>query len=205
MESQTTDKKKFWKKVACWSAVVSGLIILPMSFGPITGLGPWAAAGSELYLFLIPFILVIDIFVCLARGALTENTTQQEQATEELKIVCMLIVIFVLSVPASYQLRSFGFYLTSLRAEPVVEAVKRYEKDKGFPPKSVDILVPEYINKIPYGVPPLKMHIYPDGRWQLGATVSIGIMNWDAFIYESDQNYEDDSYERLGDWVYLHE
>lgn len=179
------------------------LIIAPMSFGPITGLGPWSATGSELALIFVPLIIAIAI---TAGTILLFFSRHRQKGSKILITALVLAIFFVPAIIASYELRSFGFYITAKRAEPLVASVKKYQMEKGDIPSSFDVLIPTYIPKVPYGMPPLEIHRGSNGKdWSLRASVGIGLLNWDEFIYRSDQDYSDSSYERLGDWAYFHE
>ncbi|HBR68307.1 MAG TPA: hypothetical protein DEA55_02910 [Rhodospirillaceae bacterium] len=179
------------------------LLIAPMSFGPITGLGPWVGfsdTGLISSLFIVAITLVSGPFLLLSKKF-------RQRGVLFLVVALSMIVLIMPAISASQELRSFGFYMTAKRAEPLVAAMKKFQEDTGHTPASFDELVPAYIAKIPYGLPPLKIGNEPNGNdWSLSADVSIGVLNWDIFVYNSDQNYPENSgYERLGDWAYYHE
>jgi hypothetical protein len=127
-----------------------------------------------------------------------------------------LIVLFLPTVWLATSLRSFGFRLAAIRARPLVEAVKRYEREIGTPPPTLETLVPKYLAAVPDGLPPLEIYAaqdaparYDGNRWVLTALVPTGIINWDQFLYFPNQNYPAAGYggwlERIEEWAYVHE
>ena len=48
-----------------------------------------------------------------------------------------------------------------------------------------------------------------DDRWSLVIDTSLGVLNWDLFVYFSDQDYPEwmagGSVERIKNWAYVHE
>lgn len=93
---------------------------------------------------------------------------------------------------------------------PIVDAVEEYVRDTGNVPRDIQSLMPIYLEKIPKRVPPLKIQEGSDNSWRIIADVSIGILNWDEFMYLSDTHYlkkeTSRSFESLGNgWYYYHE
>jgi len=120
---------------------------------------------------------------------------------------CMVILIFF-----TWDIRRSALIEVATKSESLISAIKSYEKEVGKAPSSLDELIPTYITKIPSTV----MMRYPkyeysvsDDRWSLIIDMSLGVLNWDLFVYFSDQNYPEwtagGSVERIRDWAYVHE
>lgn len=181
-------------------------LLLTMSFGPITGLGPWKASIEA------GFILPIIFMIVGAVGGVLSLLFKKHRSkgVETLLSVLFLAVLFIPMAMTSSELRSFGFFLTAKRAEPLVSAVKKYRENTGELPETFDDLIPAYIPKMPYGLPHLEIAKNFDGSWAMTAGVGTGFLNWDAFIYKYDQSYNEKSCaggccELMGGWAYLHE
>jgi hypothetical protein len=106
------------------------------------------------------------------------------------------------------------------RSQPLVRAIKSFEKDHGRPPATLKDLVPKYLAS----VPPTGMSAYPTydyftgadamdrfagNPWVLSVSTISGLINFDAMLYFPKQNYDEWRYsfqlERVGDWAYHHE
>lgn len=198
--------KKRVLNVAGLSLLLYLPLLLTMSFGPITGLGPWTASIEVG--FIIPVIFMI---VGAAGGVLSLFFKKhRSKGVETLLTVLCLAVLFVPVTISASELRSFGFFLTAKRAEPLVAAIKKYHENTGNFPETFDDLIPAYILKVPYGLPHLRIVKDFDGSWAMTAGVGTGFLNWDAFIYKYDQSYGEKSCgggwcEPMGGWAYLHE
>ncbi|MCC7304956.1 MAG: hypothetical protein IT558_01715 [Alphaproteobacteria bacterium] len=171
----------------------------------LTGLGGWTVGGPEV---LLAFVVISVFFLTINSLINLFFTKNRKKAINSGIIIVLLVLLFIPSIIIADRLRIAGFYFASLRAAPLIIAIRQFEHDHGLPPKDIQSLVPEYITAIPYGLPPLKMHIPPNGMpWTLSASVSTGFLNWDAFIYKSDLDYSEygQEAERLADWIYYHE
>lgn len=175
---------------------VNHLLIMALGFLFLAGIGAILAGP-----FMILFRSARSLGVGIVLGAL---------------IVCVPFV-GVARFNAAY--RSDAFRKLAERSAPLVAAIHRYYEDTGQPPPSLDHLVPVYIESIPetgmsaypeYEYAPKAFHI--DARenpWELWVNTSLGMLNWDRFVYFPSQNYplegESGFYERIGDWAYYHE
>lgn len=119
---------------------------------------------------------------------------------------------------AADSIRNASFHDLAERSMPLVEAVKAFEKAKGHPPKTLDELVPTYLDSVPStglaADPHYEIHMgeessmWKGNPWVLCVPVSRGTLNWDLFLYFPNQNYPPDersAFERMGDWGYYHE
>ena len=120
---------------------------------------------------------------------------------------CMVILIFF-----TWDIRRFALVEVTEKSETLISAIKSYNKEVGKAPSSLDELIPTYITKIPL----TGMMRYPeyqynvsDDRWSLVIDTSLGVLNWDLFVYFSDQDYPEwmagGSVERIKNWAYVHE
>ncbi|MCK6448289.1 MAG: hypothetical protein L6Q99_18025 [Planctomycetes bacterium] len=100
------------------------------------------------------------------------------------------------------------------RAEPLIAALRAYEARHGEPPPTLDALVPDELERLPgtgfaerpdfwYRVEPRGADGAPS-TWTIGVDCSQGFMDWDEYVYASDERYEVDL-ERIGRWAYVHE
>jgi len=111
------------------------------------------------------------------------------------------------------RLRMIAMARAAERAEPLVDAIERFEQAAGRPPESLQVLVPEYLPRIPRRLPPFEIKVRDryGNRWHLEALTGTGMMNWDLLIYFPNDNFPDGIamggwIETLGDgWGYLHE
>jgi len=176
----------------------------------ITGLGGWVIAGVE-FLFLACLMMI----GLLALGSIL-TILLFGNSPVRLALLCGSALYVVTLVPAvlfAKELRMVGFYLAAGRASPIVEAVRRYESDRGGLPADLDALMPTYLDQLPARLPPLRLKSgdgverdYDGNRWVLEADTSTGVFNWDTWTYLPDQNFpEGGPYERVRDWVYYHE
>ena len=132
--------------------------------------------------------------------------------------VAFIFSIFVCGY-ISGEVRNYGFRKLAERSEGLIDAIIAYEIDNNSPPKSLEVLIPKYLQK----VPTTQMSSYPDYKyitgkdaltyddnpWVLIVPTPIGIINWDMFMYFPKQNYPKRGYggslEVIRDWAYVHE
>ena len=135
--------------------------------------------------------------------------------------VIVVSAIFLAVIPCGIrlgrELRRQGFTDLAKRSEPLVNAIKAYEKKYGFPPGELNAIVPEFLPQMPAtGMAAYPRYIYrvvqkghEDNPWMLEVFTPSGILNFDKFIYYPLQNYPrhwcGQPLEPIGDWVYLHE
>jgi hypothetical protein len=190
------------------AAVVYGPLI-GMHALCITGAGGWAIPGAELFILVPLFCIVLSV---LALPLLLPRQTRQG-AVGALFYAVGLILLFMPAMGVAVSARRYGFELAAERARPLVNAVSRFEREKGRPPESLRALVPEYLPRLPEGIPEIELvardntpEAYGGNTWVLVAHVPTGIMNFDAFMYFPNRNYgEFPGVERIGDWAYVHE
>jgi len=137
-----------------------------------------------------------------------------------IRLLLLGIIYFATLAPlgsAADRIQTASFHDLAERSMPLVEAVKAFEKAEGHPPKSLDQLVPKYLDSVPStglaAYPKYEIHMgnessmWRGNPWVLCVPVGRGL-NFDLFLYFPNQNYpsgEYSSFERFGDWGYLHE
>jgi hypothetical protein len=116
------------------------------------------------------------------------------------------------------RVRMHGFHKLAQRSAPIVQAIKKFEAEKGHRPNSLEELVPQYLPSIPntgmgaypkYEYEVGKIGEWDDNPWVLYVNTPSGGVNWDMFMYFPKQNYPKTGYggglERIDDWAYVHE
>lgn len=171
----------------------------------LTGFGLWVAffdLNSLFAIFIIPLGLIISLTISIFK----------KYRTAALQYALAFLItglLFVPSIILTQKVRSYAFYLAGLRAEKVVVAVEKFQKENNVPPKNLQELLPKYLDEMPHGVPPLEIRVdnKNTSKWSLSADVGTGMLNWDEFIYNSDKDYSSFSgaAEKLGNWIYYHE
>ncbi|OQW94312.1 MAG: hypothetical protein BWK79_06515 [Beggiatoa sp. IS2] len=188
------DKWGWVKRTTIIAIIVNGYILFIYSFC-ITGLGLWSVVGVGI----IPHLCLLIAIFCVP-FMLNEPRSSTADAGFS------AIVIFILYFPTitlSEYFHCYGFYLASVRAEPLVSAINRYHERYGHPPSSLPELVPNFIPEIPSGLPPLRICSnvnvtescrYPydldSNPWILYVKVNeIALGDWDQFVYRPRQHF----------------
>jgi hypothetical protein len=147
-------------------------------------------------------------------------------------LLSICIVFFTASLTThlsqyiNWKIRKSSFERVSHRAEVIIQAIESYRKHRNETPKSLDLLAPEYISKIPgtgiraypifeYKTPESANEYYKDilekhnVPYELRVNCPLGFLNWDCFIYWPSESYPDNIdgafTELIGRWAYLHE
>ena len=113
-------------------------------------------------------------------------------------LFCILFALPLLYIPwrrnHREQMRARDLPITIKNAEPIIMAIKRYEKEKGKPPPSLESLIPYYIERIPDAGPVAKngWHYQTDEdttKQKAGATVSVDKIaeGWALFVWVRDE------------------
>lgn len=155
-------------------------------------------------------ILVIGLFI----------QRHRRRAAYWLVLSVLFISCCVAGIVLGHKTRMVGMRAFAQRSQPLIAAVRKYERDHSGPPQSLNDLVPDYLPT----VPGTGMMAYPEFRyltgteakdrfannaWVLSVATPLGGINWDMMLYFPDQNYPDRGYggslERVDDWAYVHE
>jgi hypothetical protein len=175
----------------------------------------WTAEMNLFFLFLLA-LAVVPVSVILLIFRKTRKT-----ALYGLSAGVIYLFIAIAAPLISDQVRMRGFYKLAERSTVLVQAIHRFEKEKGAPPKTLQELVPEYLNLIPItgmgGYPTYEYktgreaHQWTDDSWLLYVNTPAGGINFDIFIYLPSRNYQKDNLrydgcsKLIGEWAYIYE
>ena len=179
--------------------------------------------GSELLLcvtmlYHIAFLAaVVMLPVMLVRVCMKRTRTR---ARLWLMVITAYVPCFVAGGMLEHHVWSAGWEAFSERSQPLIAAIKKYERDQGMPPERLADLVPDYLSVLPYtGMRACSEYQYetgPDTRegfnenpWVLRISPPVFGVGFDLVLYFPNQNYPEHGYggslERVGDWAYVHE
>jgi hypothetical protein len=172
----------------------------------------WDIAGVEF--LILPALLAVPALL-VSLGGLFFRRARQWSACAAL-LSAGLVLLLPVAIWAATSVRSYGFLLAAERAEPVIRAIERFDRENGRPPDSLAELTPRYLPAMPSRIPPMEIvtgraaeEEFHGNRWVLTASVSTGFINWDRFMYFPNGRYPVTGYggwlERIGTWAYVHE
>lgn len=172
----------------------------------------------------MPFAILNDV---LARTVprLKNQSLVFKNWPRAILIATLLGSLSIFFFRATFHLRYRFLPNISRNAQPLIFAIEKYQKQNKQFPDSLNELVPKYIAAIPYtsavGFPDYEYRrIEPDKKrreflrqetYVLYINTSLGMLNWDRFLYSPNQQYLKQIYggsgslEKFGDWTYLHE
>jgi hypothetical protein len=163
-------------------------------------------------------LMAFAALICLL-AALIGLAFARSRRVSALVSLCVTGYLVGLMVSAGIggRVRMNAFFNLSERSKPLVAAIVAFENEHGHPPENLQALVPKYLPSIPA----TGMGAYPKydyltsatnwygNPWVLRVSTSLGVLNWDQFIYFPLTNYPATGYggtlERIGDWAYVHE
>jgi hypothetical protein len=218
--------KGFWQKqlidqvkVTCVLALLLAGLALIIQWYAVSRIG----YGGLFFLimqdwFALPFILAVPA-VPVALFALPFRRVRRHATTI---IICGLLCLTIgfSALRLLWPIRRAAFEKLAERSAPLVAAIHSFHQANGRPPKGLEELVPQFIDRVPTtGMPAYPHYCYSGGdqsnRWEGNAWVvyvntSSGFPNFDMFMYFPKQNYpqknrDGDKLERIRDWAYLHE
>ena len=181
-----------------------------------------APIGAQIFLwFELPFILALlaaSIAVLVLPFLMFARRLRKSALAWLLASLCFLPLAFGGFILGK-KVRSSAFHDLAERSAPLVSAISRYTDDHGSPPQTLNELVPDYLSETPKtGIMAYSEYRYEVGEdaeryegnpWVLRVFTPSGGINFDEFMYFPLQNYPErgygGSFERVGDWAYLHE
>ena len=181
-----------------------------------------APIGSEIFLwFETPFIigaLAAIIAIVVLPFVLMIRKRRKPALAWWVASICFL-PLAVGRLMLGGKVRNSAFHDLAVRSTALVSAIEKHIDDHGSPPESLNHLVPEYLIEIPNtGMMAYSEYRYEVGEkaerfegnpWVLRVFTSSGGINFDEFMYFPLQNYPENGYggsfERVGQWAYLHE
>ena len=215
IETRMTAATRRWFVIAPLCCVVIPLIFIPAF--------EWIAVSSFGDTSVTWFPL---IFVFLALGAVIAFVLGSfalffRRVRTFAGAVVLSSAAFVMAVGIAFAIgesvRMRAFRDLAERSKPLIAAVYAFEKTYGHPPESLQALVPEFMQSVPF----TGMAAYPnyeyktpaadydDNPWVITVFTPSGGINFDQFMYFALTNYPKAGYggtlERVGDWVYVHE
>jgi hypothetical protein len=201
-----------WVRLSLWALALTATPFLLLNGVLLFGRGPWAIPGSE-FLVLLGFL---SLPLALVGCAFLPFRGTRRGGTFVLAVAAGMFTGMLVGIRVGWKLRYTSFELAARRAEPLIDAIERFESATGHPPERLDQLVPTFLPALPVGIPPLEIVSGPQAEeqyhgnpWALRAGVGIGFLNWDQFMYLPKQNYPSEGHggwlQRIGAWAYVHE
>lgn len=201
----------------CWSNNQPALVILGLFLG-ITIL--WLLNAffviSNLLDFLLSFLELSLGFILLPIALI--YGAMRRWSARHYSLVILLCIFWIgwafIGDQFFWITRYAGLERASHRADPLINAIERYTKDYGVPPRTLLNLVPYYILGIPdTGLPAYPYFKYRNflHRGSSGWNLFIGEDTFnglgDTFFYSWDQNYSSNGLHivRVGKWAYFHQ
>ncbi|MFA6542924.1 MAG: hypothetical protein WCS99_00760 [Limisphaerales bacterium] len=136
-------------------------------------------------------------------------------------LVCLSVAVasFFVGFRLSLPVRRVALEQVMVRAESLIEAIRKHEAATGRPPSNLAELVPGYLSVIPTpGIGTASEYFYrrpaPEAdlegnAWMLDVMPPVVGIGFDRFIYLPKQNYPHEGWggvlERMGTWAYVHE
>lgn len=151
------------------------------------GLSLWG--GADLLLILASVALA---GAALVVGLLALPRKRWLTASASLALALVLLVSWAPTLWVAESLRPWALSGLTKRAQPVVQAVHEYVKQTGAAPKTLEELVPRYLDRLPGGLPSVRMEQYrcPDASW--GLTIFVPSAAWlthEELVYVASENY----------------
>lgn len=197
-----------------WTVYVAGVIALNSIFVLAQKQVFSPEGGTDLlgvaFLLEAPLeIMMILLLVSLARLAFK---SQRKKARRLVLISLVYVVVALCCMPISLKVRLRGFQDLADRSRPLVDAIRKFEEQNGYPPPQLENLVPDFLPDVPetgMGVSPQYRYetdssndgnrvakTYHGNRWILFVPVPDWNTEWRGLLYYPDQNYDDYEYPR---------
>jgi hypothetical protein len=190
----------FIKKIILAYFIIFTPFLFPSLF-IILGIGFWQTWIGTTIVFILLW-LPFAIFLIKINFLKHEKKAKHDD-------VLFFVVFLVMAIPTMYishEMRQFGFYVTALRAQPIIDATQQYFSNNTKINNYQTDLIPEYLNSIPYGVPEFSISGNNE-KWRIYIDASQGVFAWDKFIYISNGDYSEYglSITKHNGWIYYHE
>lgn len=195
---------------------VSAIVVLPLVAWVL--MSPYGSAlmlcVTMLYHF--AFLAAVVMLPVMLVGVCLKRT----RARLWLLVIAVYVPCFLAGVLLERQVWSAGWEAFSERSQPLIAAIEKYERDQGAPPERLAALVPDYLPALPdtgvracseyhYVTGPHTGEEYAGNPWVLQVIPPVFGVGFDEVLYFPRQNYPQRGYggswERIGDWAYLHE
>ncbi|EPF1335344.1 hypothetical protein ACM7MW_05670 [Pseudomonas aeruginosa] len=189
------------------AAIIAAAPSLVMGAFPLLGFAPWERTSLEMLALVAVIYSAVHVFFALLIMVVSRKVNALLPS-----IMLGVLVGGAIGLPLATAMRMEGYDRAGERATPLIHAVEAYIEKTGAPPQHLDLLVPDFIDPLPAGIPPFKIVTGPkavEGFYQNDWALVFGAgsgLNWDALVYLPRQNYEEiESKTLLGSWAYLHE
>jgi hypothetical protein len=170
--------------------------------------------GWGMFLVLPLLLAAFVVFLCGSVAAVKRNANRRVMVWGLVGLLAGFGLIRLRGVA-----RTAVFAACAQRAQPLVDAITRFEKERGSPPARLEDLVPAYLPVVPgTGLPDFPRFDFGraqkprDGleqEWELTIRCTWGFVSFDTFFYWPSQDYPQQIYggwvERIGTWAYVHE
>lgn len=213
MPDEAIKKRNDLARLVCYFVPVT--LLFPLStYWSVTYFGD--AAAETIYPLIIVLSFLLGGFSSFGCLILLFFARTRNFAKNVLISTLIFFPFLIASLFMTAHVRHNAFVALAERSRPLISAIKRYEKEKGTSPPSLESLVPKYLARVPgtgmSAYPSYKYELKPniDSKWRLMVDCPSGMINWDEFYYEPEQNYQlgpvtGGRNERIGDWIYFHE
>ena len=198
------------KPVILGSMITFFLISILGSWLPSQAYGlPYIPIGVDTAMFFVIISWIVSFFLLL----LIFSKKLRWVSIASFFFLISSMIAFSPALHLGNSLRMYEFTNLAKRSEPLIDAINSYKTTEGILPSKLEDLVPKYLKEFPT----TKMAEYSQysyskskenkGEWSLYVPCGQGVLNWDQFIYHSNQDYSriGDSITKTGDWVYYHE
>jgi hypothetical protein len=139
--------------------------------------------------------------------------TKRRRALRVLAVCLAFVALSTVLGAIERDIRMDAFERLAERSRPLVDAVGRFEREKGHPPDALSDLVPEFLPTVPgtqIGAYPEYEYVsghraasYGD-RWALVVPAPRGGINADHFYFVPSRRYPPyGGFERVGEWAYV--
>lgn len=174
---------------------------------PLLGYAPWRRTSLEVVVFFVVVYSAIHVLVALLVMLVSRKWGAYFPA-----IMLGVLLGGLAGLQAGTAMRMKAYELAGDRAVVLISAIGHYIETTGAPPERLEQLVPDFVEAIPAGLPPLEMVTgeaavkgFYGNQWALLFRAGSGL-NWDRLVYMPRQNYEQvESKTLLGRWAYIHE
>jgi len=132
----------------------------------LAGLGSWD---------MLPVVWSFLLLVASVAASLALPFQAVRARAARFIVFALIVVVFsVASIVLSWPARALAFSWLAERSEPLVMAISRYEDAHGYPPATLEALVPDELDEVPW----TKMPAYPDYAYEIYAPSPVGKLYW---------------------------
>lgn len=202
--------KTLTRPVILGSMITFFLISILGSWLPVQAYGlPYIPIGVDIAIFFVIISWIVTLFLLI----LIFSRKLRWVAIASFFFLISSMISFYPAIYIGNYLRIHEFTKLAKRSESLINAINSYKRKEGNLPSKLTDLVPKYLKEYPTTqMAECSQYFYNKskenkGEWSLSVPCGQGILNWDEFIYQSNQNYSEiaDSITKIDDWVYYYE